>query len=207
MCASSTPTGSHSKAQGATLGQRLPTAGATGRITGYRSQCAICELPIPALLVASHIIPWSVDPALRMNPQNGICLCTLHDRAFDRGLLTIRDNFTIALAPLFDTLTHLRPITDSFLRFRDLPLHLPERWHPDPALLFLEGGPSHIDLFDLKPEADANHRGEFQPIATKTPGVQVCDQLPLLSQQMHHVAQIRLRRHAELTGANSCAAL
>jgi putative restriction endonuclease len=104
-------------------------------MTGYRSQCAVCELPVPALLVASHIIPWSVDPTLRMNPQNGICLCTLHDRAFDRGLVTIRDNFTIAVSSFFDTLSHLRPVADSFLRFRDAPLHLPERWYPDPALL------------------------------------------------------------------------
>lgn len=62
-------------------------------------------------------------------------------------------------------------------------------------LLFLEGGPSHIDTFDLKPQADANVRGEFRPIATSLPGVQVCEHLPLLAKQMHHLAQVRSVHH------------
>jgi hypothetical protein len=62
-------------------------------------------------------------------------------------------------------------------------------------VLFLEGGPSHIDLWDLKPEADVTVRGDFQPIGTTVPGVQVCDQLPLFAQQMHHLAQIRSVHH------------
>lgn len=62
-------------------------------------------------------------------------------------------------------------------------------------VLFLEGGPSHIDLWDMKPQADANVRGEFRPIATTVPGVQLCDQLPLLAKQMHHLAQIRSVHH------------
>lgn len=62
-------------------------------------------------------------------------------------------------------------------------------------VLFLEGGPSHIDLWDLKPQADANVRGEFQPIRTTVPGVWVCEKLPLLARQMHHVAQIRSVHH------------
>src|SRR5687768_11441138 len=52
-------------------------------------------------------------------------------------------------------------------------------------LLFLEGGPSHIDLWDMKPQADAQVRGEFKPISTSVPGVQVCEHLPLFSKQMH----------------------
>lgn len=62
-------------------------------------------------------------------------------------------------------------------------------------VLFLEGGPSHIDLWDLKPNADANVRGEFRPIATTVTGTHVCDQLPLLARQMHHLAQIRSVHH------------
>ena len=62
-------------------------------------------------------------------------------------------------------------------------------------LLFLEGGPSHLDLWDMKPRASAEIRGEFQPIATSVPGVQVCEHLPLLSRQMHHFAQVRSVHH------------
>ncbi|MEX1224279.1 MAG: DUF1501 domain-containing protein [Pirellulales bacterium] len=62
-------------------------------------------------------------------------------------------------------------------------------------LFFMEGGPSHIDTFDLKPEAPVDYRGEFAPIATSVPGVAVCEHLPWLADQMHHVAQVRSVHH------------
>lgn len=62
-------------------------------------------------------------------------------------------------------------------------------------LFFMEGGPAHQDLWDLKPEAPLEYRGEFKPIATKVPGVQVCDHLPMLARQMHHFAQVRAVHH------------
>lgn len=62
-------------------------------------------------------------------------------------------------------------------------------------LLFLEGGPSHIDLWDMKPAAPDQVRGEFKPIATTVPGLQVCELLPLFSRQMHHFAQVRSVHH------------
>jgi predicted restriction endonuclease len=49
--------------------------------------------------VASHIKPWSEDGANRLNPRNVIALCALHDRAFDRGLITIREDGAVALTP------------------------------------------------------------------------------------------------------------
>ncbi len=62
-------------------------------------------------------------------------------------------------------------------------------------LFFMEGGPAHQDLWDLKPEAPLEYRGEFKPIPTKVPGVQVCDHLPMLAGQMHHFAQVRSVHH------------
>lgn len=64
-------------------------------------------------------------------------------------------------------------------------------------LLYMDGGPSHIDLWDLKPEAPAEIRGEFRPIATSIPGIHVCEHLPRTAKQMHHLMQIRSVRHAE----------
>ena len=64
-------------------------------LTGYRCRCAICSLPESNLLVASHIIPWSVNISLRMNPRNGICMCSLHDKAFDRGLISVNDDYRL----------------------------------------------------------------------------------------------------------------
>ncbi len=48
-------------------------------------------------------------------------------------------------------------------------------------LVFLQGGPSHQDTFDLKPQAPAEYRGEFGPIATRAPGVEICQHLPRLA--------------------------
>jgi hypothetical protein len=61
--------------------------------------------------------------------------------------------------------------------------------------LFLHGGLSTIDTFDMKPEAPAEFRGEFKQIATVLPGVQVCEHLPRVAQQMRHFSQVRSFRH------------
>lgn len=59
----------------------------------YEGRCALTGLPVPELLVASHIVRWADDPAERMNPENGLVLNALHDRAFEVGLMTISDEF------------------------------------------------------------------------------------------------------------------
>jgi hypothetical protein len=58
-------------------------------------------------------------------------------------------------------------------------------------MVFLSGGPSHIDSYDLKPEAPIEFRGEFKPIATKVPGVQICEHLPLQAAMWDKLAVIR----------------
>lgn len=63
-------------------------------------------------------------------------------------------------------------------------------------LFFMEGGPAQQDLWDMKPDAPVEYRGEFKPISTTVPGVQVCEYLPRLARQMHHVALIRSVHHA-----------
>jgi hypothetical protein len=57
-------------------------------------------------------------------------------------------------------------------------------------LFFLCGGASHIDMWDLKPDAPSEYRGPFQPIATSAPGVRLSEHLPLLAGQAHHLALI-----------------
>jgi len=68
-------------------------------LTNYTTKCAISNIDIPELLLASHIIPWSVDEKQRLNPENGICLSALYDRAFDKGLIGISHNHEILLSP------------------------------------------------------------------------------------------------------------
>ena len=57
-------------------------------------------------------------------------------------------------------------------------------------LFFLCGGASHIDTWDLKPHAPLEYRGPFQPIATSALGIRICEHLPLLAKQAHHLALI-----------------
>lgn len=64
------------------------------------------------------------------------------------------------------------------------------------VILFnLLGGPSHMDMFDLKPNAPAEVRGEFQPISTSLPGLSICEHLPQISKWMHKACLIRTVSH------------
>src|SRR5712691_8096284 len=58
-------------------------------------------------------------------------------------------------------------------------------------VLFLNGGPSHLDMWDMKPDQPDGIRGEFQPIATSLPGYQVSDQMPQLARHMHRATVVR----------------
>src|SRR5436190_21089579 len=64
-------------------------------------------------------------------------------------------------------------------------------------LLWMGGGPSNIDTFDMKPAAPQEIRGECKPIATNLPGVTVCEHLPKMAKQMHRICQIRSIAHSE----------
>ena len=64
--------------------------------------------------------------------------------------------------------------------------------------IHLAGGPSHTDIFDLKPEAPAEYRGEFMPIATNVPGLDICEKLPMLATMGEKFSVIR-----SLVGSNA----
>jgi hypothetical protein len=61
----------------------------------YGFRCAITGVATKGFLVASHIVPWSKDQSIRIDPSNGICLSLLVDRAFETGYLKIEDDLTI----------------------------------------------------------------------------------------------------------------
>jgi hypothetical protein len=71
-------------------------------------------------------------------------------------------------------------------------------WARDTAVIqvFMGGGPSHVDLYDLKPHAPAEIRGEFRPIATSIPGVHISEHLPHLSGALRNIALVRSVTHA-----------
>lgn len=63
-------------------------------------------------------------------------------------------------------------------------------------LIFLNGGPSHLDMWDMKPDAPKEVRGEFQPIASSLPGVQFSEHLPRLARHMHRCTLVRSVHHS-----------
>jgi hypothetical protein len=65
------------------------------------------------------------------------------------------------------------------------------------VIVFLTGGPSHIDTFDVKPDAPSEIRGEFRPIATKIPGVPFCEHLPRFAARADKLAVVRSLSHPE----------
>jgi hypothetical protein len=65
--------------------------------TNYQFRCAITGILTKDFLVAAHIVPWSKDQSIRLDPSNGICLSLIMDRAFEKGYLLIEDDHTIRI--------------------------------------------------------------------------------------------------------------
>jgi hypothetical protein len=70
-------------------------------------------------------------------------------------------------------------------------------------LLFMWGGPAQQDTWDMKPDAPAEYRGEFKPIGTKVPGVQICEHLPRLARHMDKLALLRAMTHDDVNHTTS----
>lgn len=99
-------------------------------LSSYRGRCCMSGLSETKLLIASHIVPWSKDKANRLNPSNGLCLSAIHDRAFDKGLITLNNDFTIICSK------QITKHNDAFIKEIFLPLHgkeieFPDRFMPD----------------------------------------------------------------------------
>lgn len=80
-----------------------------------------------------------------------------------------------------------------YLRSADASDHRSDR---SAVLVFLGGGPSHQDTFDMKPEAPAEYRGQFRPVQTSAPGVEICEHLPRLARLADRYAVIRGISHS-----------
>lgn len=104
-------------------------------LTSYENRCCITGLSVPELLVASHIIPWSVDEKKRMIPHNGLCLNMLHDKAFDKGLITITPEYVLKLSPSLKGLKDQTALAAFFASFENKPIRMPQRFYPDKSFL------------------------------------------------------------------------
>jgi putative restriction endonuclease len=105
-------------------------------LSSYGVRCCISEINVPRLLVASHIKPWHKFPKERLNPQNGLCLSSLHDAAFDAGLFTIDETFTVLVSPKLKRYLPSTALEQNFSRFEGTRIRLPEKVaEPNPAFL------------------------------------------------------------------------
>ncbi|MFZ2655894.1 MAG: HNH endonuclease [Victivallales bacterium] len=98
--------------------------------------CCVTGIRVPALLVASHIVPWSKNVENRLNPRNGLCLNALHDRAFDRGFMWVDESFKVHFSSKLKSNKKTDEQALSWLTgFEGKKLNLPKGFTPDPVLL------------------------------------------------------------------------
>ncbi len=96
-------------------------------LNAYDIRCCISGINVPRLLVASHIKPWGKFPNDRLNPRNGLCLSTLHDAAFDAGLITLDDQLSVVLSKRLRSFFPQPALEQNFVPFEGTPIRLPEK--------------------------------------------------------------------------------
>ena len=105
-------------------------------LTAYDVRCCISGISVPPLLVASHIKPWGKFPNHRLNPRNGLCLSTLHDAAFDEGLITLDEQLCVILSKRLQSFLPQPALRQNFVAFEGQQIRLPEKLaEPDPEFL------------------------------------------------------------------------
>ncbi len=103
-------------------------------LSAYDYRCCITGLAISKLLVASHIVPWRIDEANRLNPSNGLCLSMLHDKAFDIGMMTISEDMTVSVSRKYAEKTDIF-FNSAILAYDGKPISLPEKFMPHAKFL------------------------------------------------------------------------
>lgn len=100
-------------------------------LASYNGCCCITDNPVPELLVASHILPWGKYPEQRLNPRNGLCLAQTQDAAFDRGLITLDENYRLVLSPYLREFLPNESLARNFLDYEGKQIVMPEKFPPD----------------------------------------------------------------------------
>lgn len=104
-------------------------------LSSYNLKCCITGLSIPDFLVASHIKPWSKDKENRTNPHNGLCLNSIHDKAFDKGYITVTPDFKVKISVFFNDYSKDKSVNDFFIKYNNQKILKPERFLPTKEFL------------------------------------------------------------------------
>lgn len=104
-------------------------------LASYGYKCSFCGLEVRSLLNASHIIPWKASVDRRADPKNGFCLCVLHDRAFDRGLMSVDADSRLLISSDLKKKNPSPLHRVGFLELEGERINLPGRFLPDEKCL------------------------------------------------------------------------
>lgn len=99
-------------------------------LASYNNTCCISGISNPDFLIASHIVPWSIDKRNRLNPRNGILINALHDKAFEFGYITITTDYKVKVCSRLLN-SNEKYNVDYFHKFHDQNIILPTRFLPD----------------------------------------------------------------------------
>ncbi len=99
-------------------------------LAAHDSTCCVTGIKSAALLRASHIVPWSADESLRLDPRNGLCLNALHDAAFDRGMIAVNDEGELILSTSLKDTVPQEVYATMFERYDGQAIRLPQRFRP-----------------------------------------------------------------------------
>lgn len=107
----------------------------TAVLASYNYTCCITGLQYPQLIIAGHIRPWGIDEKNRMNPRNGVAMNALHDKAIERGLMTITPEYRIRISSTLMKEINNKPVQDYFTKYDNKEINLPSRFLPDKDFL------------------------------------------------------------------------
>jgi putative restriction endonuclease len=101
-------------------------------LNSYGNKCCITGMKNPELLIASHIKPWDVSNEFteRTNPSNGLCLNPFHDKAFDRGFITIDKRYKVIISQQIKEVTMDSETREWFMGYEGKQIILPEKFLP-----------------------------------------------------------------------------
>ena len=104
-------------------------------LANYNGKCALTGIDISELLVASHIIPWSENEQERLNPENGICLSSLYDKAFDKGLISFTNDLRVIFSIRLNENVGKEYYAKYFEPIENATLVTPKKYHINPQFL------------------------------------------------------------------------
>lgn len=105
-------------------------------LNAYSVSCCITGINVPRLLVASHIKPWRDFPDERLEPRNGLCLSSLHDAAFDAGLITLDEQLKLVLSRCLKDYFPQPSLEQNFVQYEGKQIRKPDKIaEPSPTLL------------------------------------------------------------------------